>query len=70
MEETAGLKEFEVENPWLQSLLTGMLSNLIREPRVINTKLDNLSNNEALVIGRAFASVLNGKCTRRCSATR
>ena len=52
------LTMFSADNPWFPSLVEGMLSNWLREPIVIKTKLDNLSHKEAFTIGRSFAFTL------------
>ena len=54
------LKEFAKKNPWFPSLVEGMLSHWLVDPAVIKTKLDNLSNKEALAIGKTFAMAVFG----------
>jgi hypothetical protein len=51
----AALKEFATSNPWFPSLIEGMLSSRLRGPVSIQTRLHNLSNKEALTIGKSFA---------------
>jgi hypothetical protein len=52
------LKEFVGGNPWFPSLVQGMLNNRLRDPTHIKAKLENLSNREALTIGRSFSLAL------------
>ena len=53
-----GLKDFAMENPWFPSLVEGMLSNWLSDSVIVKTKLDNLSNKEALAIGKSFSMTL------------
>ena len=57
----AGLKEFASQNPWFSSLVSGMLSNWLKEPEIITSTLDNLSNREALSIGKSLSSALEDR---------
>ena len=57
----AGLREFTALHPWFPSLLIGMLSNWISEAPKIQTKLNNLTNKEALLIGRALSAALEDR---------
>ena len=52
------LKEFAAKNPWFPSLVEGMLCNWLSDAKIVKTKLDNLSNMDALTIGRSFALTL------------
>ena len=55
----AGLKECTTTlYPWFPSLVEGMLCDWLADPKVINTKLDNLSSKEALAIGQSFSLAL------------
>ncbi len=56
-----GLKEFAENNPWLPFLVAGMLSNRLRDPKSIRTKLDNLSNKEALMMGQSLSVPLKAR---------
>ena len=56
------LKELTAIHHWFPSLLEGMLSNWLRDPEIIITKLNNLSKQEARTIGRSLALAL---CDRR-----
>jgi hypothetical protein len=49
------LRDFTALHPWFPSLVEGMLSSRLRDIKSIGTKLENLSNKEALTIGRSFA---------------
>ena len=39
-------------------MVSGMLNNSLSDPKTINTKLDNLSNKEAMFMGRSLSSAL------------
>ena len=56
-----GLKKFADNNPWFPALVAGMLSNSLNDPKIINTKLDNLSNKEAMFMGRSLSSALKAR---------
>ena len=56
-----GLQEFVNKNPWFPSLVAGMLSNQLRDPKLIRTELDNLSKKEALMIGQSFSVALKAR---------
>ena len=55
------MKQFTALYPWFPSLIVGMLSNQLHDPKDIRTKLDNLSKKEALAIGRSLSSLLNDR---------
>jgi hypothetical protein len=55
------LKEFSELNPWFPSLVVGMLSRRLREMKFVSTKLENLSNKEALTIGHSFSVPLRAR---------
>jgi hypothetical protein len=55
------LKEFSALHPWFPSLVEGMLSRRLRDMRNIRTRLDNLSNREALKIGHSFSVPLRAR---------
>ena len=55
-----GLKEYALSNPWFPFLVAGMLNNWIADTYV-TSKLDDLSNREALAIGRSFAAALEDR---------
>ena len=62
----ASLREYASLNPWFPSLITGMMSNWInylKKERDITSKLDNLTNSEALEIGEALAKALDAGVT-------
>jgi hypothetical protein len=49
------MKDFSALHPWFPFLVEGMLSRRLRDVKDVKTKLENLSNKEALAIGRSFA---------------
>lgn len=63
-----GLREFIDSNPWFPSLVAGMLSNQLVDPRAINTKLDNLSSKQAFEIGTHFSSAVRDRLIAEAGA--
>ena len=54
----AGLKEFVAKYSWFPSLVEAMLSNWLRDPRKVQSKVDNLSKKEATKIGHSLSAIL------------
>jgi hypothetical protein len=55
------LKEFSALHFWFPSLVAGMLSRKLSDMTFISTKLENLSNREAMQIGRSFSVPLRAR---------
>ena len=56
-----GLKQFAHSHPWFPSLVAGMLSNWLRDPKIIQTNLATLSSKEALKMGQSFSVALKSR---------
>ena len=59
----ASLKEFSHLYRWFPSLIFGMLDNWLYDPKVIQTKFENLSSVEARYIGRSLSKALKARKT-------
>jgi hypothetical protein len=58
-----GMKDFSNRHPWFRFLIQGMLSRRLRDPAHSTSKFENLSNREALAIGRSFSLALFDRLT-------